>query len=222
MRSAILMHLVPLLFLLLPPDLKLTADKPTPAAGDLVTVTAETPAKSIRWKVVGDAQSKVDSSGRSVVVVVKSGTVTVFAVAAVADEQSEFAEVVFKSAEPLPKPAPGPKPDPTPAAAVKIKMVTVYESEEASTGSAKFFADKALAARWKDKGHLPWVNVDQNTKDPDTNATPAKLKPYIDRAAGKTLPQTYLMDSATGTILYEGPRPETPAALILILDKIGG
>lgn len=215
----------PSVLLAAPPELKLTPDKPTPKAGELVKVAAETTAKAIRWKVLGDCQSVQDSSGRSIVVVIRAGKVSVIAIAASeSGELSEFAEVVFDDqvdAKPKPIP-PSPPTPPAPRVGVKLKAVTVYESSESSTVAEAMFGSKLLAARWKERGHLPPVIADKDTLDPATGATPAKLKPFIDRAKGKTLPQLYLLDSVTGDVLYEGPLPTTEAAMLELLTKIGG
>lgn len=209
-----------------PPELKLTPDKPTPKAGELVKVAAETTAKAIKWKVLGDCQSVQDSSGRSIVVVIRAGKVSVIAIAASeSGELSEFAEVVFDAAtapDPVKPPSPPTPPGPTPRPGVKLKTVVVYESADASTAGGDYFASKELATRWKERSHLPPTIADKDTKDPETGTTPAKLKPYIDRARGKTLPQLYLVDSTTGDVLYEGPLPNTPAAMLDLLTKIGG
>lgn len=228
MRTVVLSLLVaamwPVAILAAPPELKLTPDKPTPKAGELVKVAAETTAKAIRWKVLGDCQSVQDSSGRSIVVVIRAGKVSVIAIAASeSGELSEFAEVIFDAATtPDPVKPPSPPTPPGPPTAVKIKAVAVYESADASVLGEKFFASTELASRWKQRGHSAPVIADKDVKDPETNTTPAKLKPYIDRAAGKTLPQLYLIDAATGNVLYEGPLPATPAAMIELLNKIGG
>lgn len=217
----------PSVLLAAPPELKLTPDKPAPKAGELVKVAAETTAKAIRWKVLGDCQSVQDSSGRSIVVVIRAGKVSVIAIAASeSGELSEFAEVVFDDqvdAKPKPIPPSPPTPTPpTPRPGVKLKAVVVYESADALTAGADYFASKELAQRWRDRSHLPPVLADQNVKDPETGTAPAKLKPYLDRAKGKTLPQLYLVASDTGDVLYEGPLPATPAAMLDLLTKIGG
>lgn len=207
-----------------PPELKLTPDKPSPKTGELVKVSAETTAKAIRWKVIGDCQHVQDSSGRSIVVVVRAGKVSVLAIAASeSGELSEFAEVVFDApTDPVKPPSPPTPPGPIPRVGVKLKAVAVFESSEASLAAATLFDSKLLAARWKERSHLPPVIADKDTKDPATGTTPAKLKQFIDRAVGKTLPQLYLMDSTTGDVLYEGPLPTTEAAMLDLLTKIGG
>ena len=123
---------------------------------------------------------------------------------------------------PQPNPGPAPLPTPGPATPVRLKAVAVYESEAASLAAGTFFADKAVRGRWAERGHLPPVLVDKDVRDPETLAAPAKLKPFIDRAANKALPQLYLVNADTGDVLFEGPIPETPAALLALLPKIGG
>jgi hypothetical protein len=147
--------------------------------------------------------------------------ILVFPVGAKSDAEVYRQTLDIDMGEPTPPPTPTPAPKPKPATPVKIKAVTVYESGVADLGADSFFGSKELAARWLAKGHLPPIEVDQDVKDPDTKLPPAKLKPYLDRAKGKSLPQMYLIDAATGVVLYEGPRPETPAALMTILDSIG-
>ena len=127
-----------------------------------------------------------------------------------------------KPQPPQPGPGPAPQPTPGPVVPVKLKAVAVYESEAASLAAGTFFADKAVRGRWAERGHLPPVLVDKDVRDPETLATPAKLKPFIDRAAKKALPQLYLVNADSGDVLFEGPIPETPAALLALLTKIGG
>lgn len=76
-----------------PPELAVKGpDKPEPCK--LVTVTAETTAKVVKWKVIGDATAEFDSGGRKVFLVGK-GKVTVLAVAASdTGELSEFKDWV--------------------------------------------------------------------------------------------------------------------------------
>lgn len=221
--SVLLTVFAPATLLAVPPELKLTADVPKPAPCSLVKVTADGTAKSIAWIVVGDCQHVADSSGRSVVVVPKSGTVTVYAVgSSETGELSTPAKLVFEmSVEPV-KPDPK-KPDPIkPTGPVKIRAVVVYDPTQASGDLDAFFSSKELQDRWKAKGHQPPLILASDVVDPTTGKTPEKAAPYIKRAAGKSLPQLYLIDATTGDVLFEGPRPESTTALISILDKIGG
>ena len=141
------------------------------------------------------------------------------------EKRKEIGETTLQvGAVPGPRPQPDTKPDPkpAPAAPVKLKAVIVEETADLAAARSRFFGSAAVQARWKEKGHLPFVVVDKDTKDGATNATPPAVAPYIARARGKGLPQLYLVDSATGAVLYEGPAFDDPAAFLAILDKIGG
>ena len=227
--SLVMVAMFPPSLLAIPPEIKLTPDVPKPIPGCLVTVSADGTAKSIGWIVVGDCQYKPDSSGKSIVVVPKSGVVTVFAYGSnETGELSQPAKLVFDltGAEPVkPEPVkPDPKkPDPPkPAGPVKIKAVVVYDPSQASGDLDAFFASKDVQERWKAKGHQPPLILASDVIDPTTGKTPEKAAPYIKRAAGKSLPQLYILNDATGEVLFEGPKPETDKQLLSILDKIGG
>jgi hypothetical protein len=197
----------------------------------LVRVTAEPGPLRVRGRFV-DGGGKTETreyKGKFVYSVEAAATGRVELLVAPVGLKGE-AEVVRRTlyadaGEPPPDDGKGKPPvvDPKPAPrAVKLKAVVVEETADATAKRAEFFTDKALAERWKAKGHAAPVVVDQNVKDPVTKTTPDKLKPYVDRAKGKTLPQLYLVDLATNAVLYEGPAPATPAELISILDRIGG
>lgn len=148
-----------LLFLLLsaqlsiaePPTLKLTLATEKPKAGYPVKVSAETTAKAVRFRVVGDATPVPDSSGRFLHVVPHAGTVTVLAVAASdTGELSEFAEATFTvDGTPVPPPSPD-----TLTATVKAALV-------AETSATKEADRTALAAVYR---ALPDAAKDANVK----------------------------------------------------------
>lgn len=220
--SIVMAVMFPPSLLAIPPEIKLTPDVAKPIPGSLVTVSADGTAKSIGWIVVGDCQYKPDSSGKSIVVVPKSGLVTVFAYGSnETGELSQPAKLVFdlSSTDPT-KPDPK-KPEPKPTGPVKIKAVIVYDSTQTSADLDAFFASKEIAERWKAKGHPAPLVFSSDVVDPTTGKTPERAAPYVKRAAGKALPQLYLVDMESGAIYFEGPKPENPAALISILDKIG-
>lgn len=223
--SILLAVFAPATLLAEPPVIKLTPDNPKPAPCALVTISADSAtAKSIGWIVVGDCQFKIDSSGKSIVLVPKSGTVTVFVFGSnETGELSKPEKLVFDiSATDPTKPDPK-KPDPPkPTGPVKIKAVVVYDPSQASADMDAFFASKDVQERWKAKGHQPPVILASDVIDPTTGKTPEKAAPYIKRAAGKSLPQLYLLNDATGEVLFEGPKPESDKQLLSILDKIGG
>ena len=136
-----------------PPELKLTVAKPGAKAGDLVKVAAETAAKAVRWKVVGDAQWEADSNGRSVVLVIGAGKVSVFAIAASeTGELSEFAEQSFELASP-----------PAPAVSSLGKSLRESLSNLPAAEAAlapklqQFYADAAALA--KDETLLTWGDL---------------------------------------------------------------
>ena len=154
---------------------------------------------------------------------IAKGSVTVSAWGVVANRPKKLAELVIEVRGPPDGDAkPNPKPDTDPAKSRKFAAYVVYESADKSAKWSQFFADKALADRWTAKGHLPPVLADQDVKDGKTKQPPAKLVPYLNRAKGKSLPQLYLIDAATGDVAYEGPAPESPAELLKLLDKVGG
>lgn len=78
-----------------PPELKLTPDKIKPSVGNLVKVSADTTAKTIKWKVIGDWETVQDSSGKFIFVVAKEGKVSVLAIAITeTGDSSEFVECI--------------------------------------------------------------------------------------------------------------------------------
>ena len=118
-------------------------------------------------------------------------------------------------------PAPAPKPAPLGPGA-KLKAVIVEETEVAAVARSTWFESPELASRWKANGWPPAVILDQNVKDPATGLPPASAKAYLARAAGKSLPQLYLVNQSTGDVLYEGPAYQSPAELAKIIDSIMG
>lgn len=128
-----------------PPDLKLKGpDKP--AAGQLVTVTADTTGKVVKWKVVGAAA--VEDSGGRKVYFAAAGKVTVLAVAA--SETGELSEFAEWSAD-LGPPGPGPVdpvvpplPDPSEAAPAEL-VAKLQAAYTADAGAEKATSLKAFA-----------------------------------------------------------------------------
>lgn len=133
-----------------PPELKLTGTDKA-AAGTLIVVSAETTAKAVKWKVVGDASVQQDSGGRKVFLVGK-GRVTVLAVAASeAGELSEFAEwsADLGGVEPVVPPEPEPE---APAALVgMIQAAYIADKSPDKAAELKAFGD-AMAAAAKQAG----------------------------------------------------------------------
>lgn len=196
-----------------PPELKLSADKPTPKACELVTVKAETAAKTVRLKVTGDAQSFADSNGRTVAVVPKSGRVTVIGVAASeTGELSQIVELVLADTTP-------PKPDEVVWSAAKLWIVIVEETGLAAAERGQLFTNAELVARITDKGHRYRI-VDQDVIGAD-GKPPADIVKYLTEAKVAKLPRLFLVDG-DGGVRFRGDAPKTAKDLIAILAKHGG
>lgn len=200
-----------------PPDLKLTSDKPKPAAGDLVRVSAETPAKAVKWKVIGDCQYAADTSGRIVYVVVKSGKVSVIAVAASdVGELSEFAECVLV----VDGPGPGPGPDPL-VMTVRTALAEVETAQERMLlGNLKTFYGKAAIAA-VDPAILTWGALnDRLTTLSQAEGTAGKLKP-VQAAIAQVLVVELPSKNATDQPLDQAGRDKAVAVFTRISNAIG-
>ena len=207
-----------------PPDLKLTPPVKS-APGDLCQVKADTAAKTVKWKVCGDCQYTVDSSGRYINIVYRATRVDVFALAVnETGETSEFETLTFNAlADPckqdvVPQPMPGPAP--VPVTASKLFIVIVEETSDAAATRGAVFADAALSARMRDKGHV-WRVVDKDVVGPDRLTPPEDVKRFLALAKGKALPQVYLVDDK-GKTRYAGPTPATAVELLALLAQWGG
>jgi hypothetical protein len=120
---------------------------------------------------------------------------------------------------PDPKPV---DPKPTPAKSRRLATVVIEETADASAKRSTFFGSKELADRYRDRKHAAPTVADQNIRDGATNATPESLKPYVERAKVKALPQLYLIDLDTGDVVFEGPVPDGVADFLKLLDRVGG
>jgi len=221
-----------------PPALTLSQSVPTPAQGDLVRISAKTDAGAVvRWKVLGDWQNAADSDGKSILVVYKSSRFDVLAIAVLDGdgkaEVSEFVTLTFNAGAtpgpgpgpgPGPEPGPGPGPGPTPVIPVtpaKLQIVIVEETSDAAAGRGAMFADAALGARMKAKGHS-WRVVDKDVVGPDRKTPPADIAAQLQAAKGKMLPQIFLIDEARN-VRYAGDwGDKTAADLIALLAQWGG
>lgn len=126
-----------------------------------------------------------------------------------------------KKADPKPSPADDKKPpkpdDKADKKATSVRLAVVSESSVLTTEKAKFLQDKDLLALFAErKWDGPWW-IDPDVIDPATGTTPAKWKAYVDRAKVLGLPSLFVVDRETGTVLYEGKPPATPAELVTIL-----
>lgn len=121
-----------------------------------------------------------------------------------------------------PGPGPGPTPDPpSPVTPGKRYVIVIEETGDAVLNRAAYFQDKALAARFKEKGHT-WRVVDQNVVGVDGQA-PADVKKFLDLAKGKQLPQVFITNEhGNAGLLIQANLPATPAELLAFLTKWGG
>lgn len=114
---------------------------------------------------------------------------------------------------------PAPDGQTTPVTATKLYMVIVEETANAVAERGQLLRDRTLAARVKAKGHK-WRIVDQNIVGPD-GKPPADVKPYLDLARGKGLPQIFLVTPA-GKMIYQGNLPVAAPAFLQLIQKFGG
>lgn len=113
-----------------------------------------------------------------------------------------------------PPPEPGPAPQPKPVPADLWGFVIVEETGDAVAGRAALLGDRDLASFLKAKG-LRWRVVDKDVKTA-AGETPPDVKPWIEDAKGKTLPQVYLVGK-DGAKVYGGPCPKTAGELVKLI-----
>lgn len=118
-----------------------------------------------------------------------------------------------------PQPPPGPGPTPIPVTPTKFKIVIIEETEEAVAGRGAFLASATLKSYFDAKGHS-WRVVDKDVTDVN-GKQPADLVPYFQLAAGKKLPQVFLIDEA-GKLRFQGDCSMKAADLIALLKQWGG
>jgi hypothetical protein len=144
-----------------------------------------------------------------------------FALVAASGEKIAVAKhtLVVEGLRPNPDPAPDPQPNPIPPVpAGKMWTVIVEESGQITPAQGKIVASKAVADYLRAKGHPnAWI-IDKDVLD-ENDRQPPSLAEYLARA--KSLPYLFLV-SETGTVLHEGPLPESEPALLELLKKHGG
>lgn len=142
---------------------------------------------------------------------VKDGAVTV-----------ETARAVVEVAGDTPGPKPGPKPGPDPGPLppiTKAWVVVVEETAEARANRGAFYSDPDLVGYLRSKAWKLRV-ADKDVRDAAGNV-PADLAPYLRAAAGKSLPQVWVVDQS-GTVRFQGALPEKASDLVAVLRKVGG
>ncbi len=147
-----------------------------------------------------------------------------FALAAASGEKIAVAKHALIVEGRRPDPQPDPKPDPTPdpvpppVPVGKLWTVIVEESGQLTPAQGRIVASKAVADWIRSKGHhKAWV-IDKDVLD-ENDRPPASFQEYLARA--KSLPCLFLVAEG-GTVVYEGPLPESEAALLELLKKYGG
>jgi hypothetical protein len=200
-------------------------EKVTVKPGRLFKIEAKAKGQ-VRWVNVHDQLDLIpDSSGAYAIGLgAVPGSYKVAAYAGDKDGATEPAYctvVVEGEAPPGPKPGPGPKPDPKPDPVVRplAYLVVVEETVEASGVRGAMLRDRALLELMAARKYVARV-VDKDVRDGDGNV-PRDVRPYVERARGKSLPQLYLV-AKDGAVLYEGACPKTAADLVALLKKIGG
>jgi hypothetical protein len=197
-------------------------------AGAAIHVRAKSAAKVFVW-LPGTAGLDVFHPAQGVdpaqcaVRAAAPGTYRLWCVAVLHDRTATglITVTVTGEAPPTPGPAP-PAPDPPapapPVAAGKL-WVIVVETPAGAAARGQTFADPALTAFAKIKGHRFRI-VDSGVVGPD-GRPPADVAPYLERAAGKALPQCYVV-TEQGRVLYADALPPDAAGLLALLKKVGG
>lgn len=207
-----------------------TPDRVTGVVCEFITVKAATDGPSVKFVAIDPGLNVFPSEllanpKVTVVSACKAGTYRLMCYTGNEHGPSDPTTTLVVVVDPVPPvpptpvpPDPGPTP-PGPVTPSALFVVVVEETAQAAATRGAFFTDPALSARLKDKGHKPRV-VDKDVKNA-AGQTPPDVKPYIDRAAGKTLPVMYLVDP-TGKVRYEGVVPKTSAEFISLLESVGG
>lgn len=113
----------------------------------------------------------------------------------------------------------GPPPTPVPITTGPLYIVVVKEASKQTPEEAALYNSQKLADYIKQKGHS-WLVVDQDITGADK--VPERLKPYLDRAKGKTLPFAIIVDKKTGKEIMKETVPLNDDEAIKLLQKAGG
>jgi hypothetical protein len=221
-------------------ELKITGELTVPA-NRLVRLRAEGDVKeaALVWDVFPEEQADIEEMGTRLLFAAPAGAYRIKLRAlrtkdgGASVETARVTVVIGEPPPPVPPPPPGPPvppgpgptpppptpPDPAPVPVAKAWVVIIEETADALPERGRWLGDPELRKYVAAKGWRFRV-ADKDTKDKEGN-TPADLKPYIERAAGKGYPQVYVVDQ-DGKVRHEGPLPKTPADLLTTLKKIGG
>jgi len=169
-----------------------------------------------KWRVTASADSRavnltpsLPASTKWKCIVSPVGTTPVNVILLWVESGEPFYAVFYPSMSAAPGPGPNPNPDPDPPppppppppVPAELWGIVVEESAERTPQQAIVIASPVVRALF-DKGEFRVVDDDMEVE--------SAIKPYIERAKGKLLPQFYVVD-AKGTIFYEGPLPATVA-----------
>ena len=212
------------------PVAKITAPEKAPVGFPVQLQTDGSTAKAMKWIAFPSDPgvvflSVVTEDGQRVGLFVSPHPGTFyFALVATSGEKIAVAKHTLVIESPQPNPAPNPQPDPAPnpvpppVPVGKLWTVVVEESGQLTPAQGKIVTSKSVADYLQAKGHhKAWI-IDKDVLD-ENDREPPSLAEYIARA--KTLPYLFLVSEA-GTVLHEGPLPESEAALLEILKRYGG
>lgn len=160
-------------------------------------------------------------AGAVIVWGVNAGETRVVAYGVVDGKAKRLLSMVFTTGPPPDvEPIPKPKPVPVPVAGKLFGWVMIEDL-------AVPFANRGLtlnaAVAWSGTNGISHRTAGKNVVDA-SGKPPADMVPYLTRAAGKPVPQLFLI-TADGKLLYEGPAPtgaDAPAAFIALLEKYKG
>jgi hypothetical protein len=180
------------------------------------------PAAGLIWDVFPEVDAE-ESTGR-LVFVAPPGVYTVKLRSVLQKDGKtsiETARATVTIGEPIPpipvppNPGPGPQPGPLPPAPItRAWVVVVEETGEAVGDRGRLLTDPGIrdylhAKNWKTRV----VDKDVVSKD---GSTPADVRPWVEDAKGKTLPQLYLVGK-DGAKVYGGACPRTAAELVKLI-----
>jgi hypothetical protein len=211
------------------PNAKITAPEKAPVGFPVLLQTEGSVGKAMKWIAFPSDPSVVflpvvteDGQRVGLFMSPKPGTFY-FALVATSDDKIAVAkhELIIEGPQPSPDPNPQPDPTPNPIPPVpvgKLWTVIVEESGQLTPAQGRIAASKSVADWIQSHGHhKAWV-IDKDVLN-ENDQTPASLREYIARS--KSLPYLFLV-SETGTIVHEGPLPESETAVLELLKKYGG
>jgi hypothetical protein len=194
-------------------------------AGAAIHVKGTSAAKVFLWLAGSDGLEVYTAApgspqGACAVRALTPGTYRLWCVAVLGNlTATKQIEVVVTGAPAPPDPPPDPPPPPTPAPAVGKLFLVVVETPAGAATRGQLFADPALTALMRIKGHR-WRIVDAAVVSAD-GKPPADVAPYLELARGQMLPQLFIVNE-DGRRLFSGALPATADAIADLIKKVGG